>query len=152
MHVVLRLVLDCIGYLAAAMAAVLLISLVAWSRAYAPVSGDPALVGMTAFVVLTDAFVLFWILGSTALLPSIAAVLLGEALSLRSWVYYGAAGLAVAFLVAHSSLLPVYPALPTDPRVSAAAGLVGGLMHWLLAGRSAGLRKASRPVEASPHI
>jgi hypothetical protein len=151
MHVVLRLVLDCIGYLVAAMAAVLLISLVTWSRAYAPVSDDPALIGMTAFVVLTDAFVLLWILGSTALLPAMAAIVLGEALALRSWLYYAAAGLTVAFLVAHSSLLPDYPALPSDPPISAAAGLVGGLMHWLVAGRSAGLRRASRSVEASPH-
>ncbi|WP_020179458.1 hypothetical protein [Methylopila sp. M107] len=81
--------------------------------------------------------------------PAIVAVLIGEMFSLRSWIFYAAAGAGSALLpwsLAPSSFEgPVF----TTPQVIA-AGLVGGLVHWLIAGRRAGLAEVSEPRPDGP--
>lgn len=70
--------------------------------------------------------------------PAIVATLLAEMFSIRSWIYHAAAGAASA--VMPWSLAPSSfegPAFQTSEVL--AAGVVGGLTHWLIAGRQAGL-------------
>jgi hypothetical protein len=73
-------------------------------------------------------------------LPALIAVAVGEALKLRTWMYYvlagGAASAAIPLLAAPAGEVPVQP--PGHlMAIFAAAGFVGGFAYWLLAGRNA---------------
>jgi len=84
-----------------------------------------------------------------ALLPAIAVIALAEAFALRSVVAYGVLGGAIA-LVLSSGLDFVRDAGGPDGAfyherlVLAAAGIAGGLVYWLFAGRRAGSRTELR--------
>lgn len=72
-------------------------------------------------------------------LPALAAAIAGEALKVRSWMYYvlaGGAALAAVPLLAGD---PESTGLPAEQYVTifAAAGFAGGFVYWLLAGRRA---------------
>ncbi len=74
-------------------------------------------------------------------LPALLAVVVGEILRIRSWMYYvlagGAALAAVPLLMASTSA--DLPAIATSQYVAifAAAGFAGGFIYWLLAGARA---------------
>jgi hypothetical protein len=136
-NIIVRLILIPLGYVAALFAATSLIALVSWLRAYPPVAGDEVAVGITSLVVLADWFVLFGLIGQAASIPALAAVAAAEFFRLRSPLYFCAAGLLCAF--AASRLIdPAFGALPSEPAIGAAAGLAGGLVYWLVCGRSSG--------------
>ena len=74
-------------------------------------------------------------------LPAALAAIIGEALRIRSWMYYvlagGAAMAAIPILAApQADHLPAIPA-GQYMTIFAAAGFVGGFAYWLLAGRNA---------------
>ena len=74
-------------------------------------------------------------------LPALVAIIAGEALRIRSWMYYvlagGAAVAAIPLLAsADTSDLPCFHA-GQYMAIFAAAGFVGGFAYWLLAGRNA---------------
>ena len=68
-------------------------------------------------------------------------IVIGEALHIRSWMYYVLAGGAAlaAIPVLASPRSDQLPVLPTGQYMTifAAAGFVGGFVYWLLAGRNA---------------
>lgn len=107
-------------------------------RAVAP--DDPLLQhgGATAFgVVLFTGFVA----PALTALPAVFAVVVGEVLRLRSWVYYvltGGASLAAIPLLAGAASNGA-PALPASEYMTifATAGFAGGFIYWLLAGARA---------------
>ena len=74
-------------------------------------------------------------------LPAAIAAIAGEALRIRSWMYYVLAGGAAmaAIPVLASPRSDQLPALPASQYMTifAAAGFVGGIVYWLLAGRNA---------------
>ena len=74
-------------------------------------------------------------------LPAAIAAIIGEALRIRSWMYYVLAGGAamVAIPVLASQRGGELPALPAGQYMTifAAVGFAGGLVYWLLAGRNA---------------
>jgi hypothetical protein len=65
----------------------------------------------------------------------------GEALRIRSWMYYVLAGGAALTAIPLLASPPTdsLPALPAGQYMTifAAAGFVGGFVYWLLAGRGA---------------
>jgi hypothetical protein len=75
------------------------------------------------------------------MLPAAIAAIAGEALRIRSWMYYVLAGGAAmaAIPVLASPRSEQLPALPAGQYMTifAAAGFVGGFVYWLLAGRNA---------------
>lgn len=75
------------------------------------------------------------------LLPALAIVLVGEVSRIRSWLYYmlgGGAALAVIPLFANGPVLDPANAPPALVwQVMATAGFAGGLVYWLMAGRTA---------------
>jgi hypothetical protein len=75
------------------------------------------------------------------ILPALAAIVAGEVLKIRSWMYYVLAGGAslVAIPLLASPRAEDIQALPSSPYMSifAAAGFVGGFIYWLLAGARA---------------
>ena len=74
-------------------------------------------------------------------LPAAIAAIVGEALRIRSWMYYVLAGGAAmaAIPVLASPGAASLPAIPTGQYMTifAASGFVGGFVYWLLAGRNA---------------
>lgn len=73
-------------------------------------------------------------------LPALVAVVVGEVLHFRNWMYYvlvgGLALVAVPLLVAPPNELGTLP--PTQvTAIFATAGFAGGFIYWLLAGRNA---------------
>ena len=80
--------------------------------------------------------------------PAIVAVVIAEMFAIRSWVYYAAGGALCAALP--WALLPSGVDGPLfQPVEVLACGFVGGLTHWLIAGRGAGVLDPE-PVAAAP--
>ncbi len=89
-------------------------------------------------------------LGAVAVAPALLLVVLGEVLRIRSFIYYAVAGALVglasyfgsnisARLENTTDIPPVEHALP----LAAVAGIIGGVVYWLVAGRTAGAGRAS---------
>jgi hypothetical protein len=79
-----------------------------------------------------------------ALIPALIAIGLAEAFGIRALTYYAAAGAAAGALVI-AGLGGFDPTrLPTDSfarrelELMIGAGIIGGLVYWLIAGRTAG--------------
>ena len=74
-------------------------------------------------------------------LPALIAVVAGEALKIRSWMYYvlagGAALAAIPILAAPPSAELAQVAASHAVTIFAAAGFAGGFIYWLLAGARA---------------
>lgn len=70
--------------------------------------------------------------------PAIVAVLIAEMFSIRSWVYHAIAG-AGAALMPWSLAPSSFDGQAFAVTQILAAGFIGGLTHWLVAGRSSGI-------------
>jgi hypothetical protein len=88
--------------------------------------------------------------GAVAFVPALVLIGLGEALRLRSFIYYGAAGVVVALASYYGCNISAMLENTTDvPPVehalvlAAGAGIIGGVVYWLIAGRQAGGWRAS---------
>jgi hypothetical protein len=88
--------------------------------------------------------------GAVATLPALVLIVFAEAARMRSFLYYGVAGAAVGLasyfgsdvssrLENTTDVTPVGHAL----QLAAAAGIIGGVVYWLIAGRRAGAWRAS---------
>lgn len=79
-----------------------------------------------------------------ALMPALLAIVVGEAFSLRSVLYYALAGAAIGAIAYWSlgsfdpSLLRVDGATRREIEIMIGAGIVAGFVYWLIAGRTAG--------------
>ena len=105
-------------------------------RALAP--DDPVLAAGSGW--MGAAIFAVTVVPALTIVPALVAVVIGEALHIRSWMYYvlagGAAMAAIPILASpRSGQLPTIPAGPYMT-IFAAAGFVGGFV-WLLAGRNA---------------
>ncbi|MBH0237307.1 hypothetical protein [Methylobrevis albus] len=81
-------------------------------------------------------------IGAYVATPALVAILISEIFAIRSWMAFAALGGALG-LTAASSIVVVSEAgsvTGVDATVLTAAGLVGGLAYWAVAGRTAGLR------------
>lgn len=80
---------------------------------------------------------------SAMLLPAIAVIIIGEAMRLRSWIYYvlgGGVALGMGAAVQGLDFELIDFALPGFALSLVSSGFVGGAAYWLLAGRRAGIR------------
>ena len=80
-------------------------------------------------------------------MPALLVIVLAEGLALRSIVIYGVLGGALALLMSYGLDFAGFFGIPKtvlavhEREVLAAAGIAGGLVYWLFAGRKAGFRK-----------
>lgn len=86
--------------------------------------------------------------------PAMIGVVIAEALALRSWVYHAANGGVSAWIgwALTRDIQEEYRFL-AEPKILIAAGLLGGLVYWLIAGWTAGFWKPPEPLRrpaASP--
>ena len=146
MNLVLRIFLIPIGYIAAIFAASSVAAIAEWLRAYGPVADDPAALGLTSFVVLSEWILLFFVLGYKAAIPGLAAIAVAEIFAIRSVLYFCAVGLATAFVVSLMIEPGGVPPFVAEPAIAAVSGLAGGLAYWVSSGRWSGLRPRTEPA------
>jgi hypothetical protein len=77
--------------------------------------------------------------------PAFVAVLISEMFSIRTWPYHAIAG-AIAAALPWSIAPAGFEGPLFDFGSVVAAGFVGGLTHWAIAGRKAGLATDGPPV------
>jgi hypothetical protein len=80
--------------------------------------------------------------------PAMIGVVVSEALAIRSWMYHAANGGVSAWLgwALTQDIQEEYRFL-TEPKILIAAGLLGGLVYWLIAGWTAGFWKPTGPAQ-----
>jgi hypothetical protein len=89
--------------------------------------------------------------GAVAILPAALLIVVSEAARLRSFLYYGVAGALVGLASYYGSDISMRLENTTDVapvanalQIAAAAGIIGGLAYWLIAGRNAGRWRAPK--------
>jgi len=148
MAVLARIVMAFLGYMLACIAAALVLTLGSlapnWNEVMAPLgpqAGDAESIALWSVTGLA-AIIIF----SVGFLPSLLVIALAEGLGLRSAVVYGIVGALLALAMAYGLDFAGYIAssegdLAGNREVFAAAGIAGGLVYWLIAGRRAGMWK-----------
>src|SRR6516165_9583040 len=141
MSVLARIVMAFLGYALACIAAALVLTLGSlapnWNEVMAPLgpdAGDAESIALWSVTGLA-AIIIF----SVGFLPSLLVIALAEGLALRSAVVYGIVGALLALAMAYG--LDFAGDLARNREVFAAAGIAGGLVYWLIAGRRAGMWK-----------
>jgi len=93
------------------------------------------------------------LVGAVAMLPALVVVVIAEAARLRHFLYYGVGGALVGLASYYGTDISVRLENTTDVapvgnslQLAAAAGIVGGIVYWLIAGRNAGRWREPRPV------
>jgi hypothetical protein len=83
--------------------------------------------------------------GAVAILPAMLLIVISEAARLRSLLFYGVGGALVGLASYYGSDISVrlenttdVPPVANALQLAAAAGIIGGLVYWLIAGRNAG--------------
>jgi H+/Cl- antiporter ClcA len=91
-------------------------------------------------------------IGASAFVPALLLIAVAEIMRLRSLLYYAAAGAVVGLTSYFGSNVELRLENTTDVapvfhplQLAAAAGIVGGLAYWLLAGRNAGRWRDRQP-------
>jgi len=144
-----RMVVILLAFCVACLASGLTIALGIFNSALPGGDTDPVM--HTVFLVAT--FVGTTFTGSAAFLPLLGVIIVAEAFSLRSVVFYALAGIAIVVVAYYGSGLgnPYeesidYPGPFTRGlQLALATGVVFGLTYWLFAGRRAGAWREPRP-------
>jgi lipid-A-disaccharide synthase-like uncharacterized protein len=149
MSVIARIVMAFLGYGFGCVAAALVLTLGSmaphWNDVVTPLGTDAAAFQSIALWSVTGiaAVIIF----SVGFLPAFLVIALAEGLALRSAVIYGVIGALLALAMAYGLDFAGYIATPDggelahNREVFAAAGIAGGLVYWLIAGRRAGAWK-----------
>ena len=89
--------------------------------------------------------------GAVAFMPALLVIVIAEAARLRNFLYYGVGGALVGLASYYGTDISVRLENTTDVtplanalQLAAAAGIIGGLVYWLIAGRNAGRWRESR--------
>jgi hypothetical protein len=148
MTVLFRITMMFVGYVWACIAASLVLALGTltpqWNGFFASFGLESPQAQSAAMwtVVGLGAFIIFFV----GLLPTLLIIVLTEGFGLRSIVIYGVIGGALALVMVYGLDFGGYLAAPGsdlahEREVFAAAGIAGGLVYWLFAGRRAGVWK-----------
>ncbi len=142
MIVLYRIMMMAVGYILACVAA----SLVLTIGMLTPEWEDLASLGVQSAAMWSVVGVGAAVIVAVAFLPALLVIALTEGLALRSVIIYGVVGGALALALSYgldfSGFVTTSDTTPAhDRQVLAAAGIAGGLVYWLFAGRNAGLRK-----------
>jgi hypothetical protein len=140
-----RLILIPLAFIAAIVTAGAFAAGISWLRAYPPVAGDPAALGVTSWVVFSDFILFCMFVGRAAFIPAAIAIVIAEIFAIRSALYFCGAALVAAYFASRLVDPEILPSLPAEPAVAAATALAGGFAYWLLCGRISGLRAKAEP-------
>jgi len=108
------------------------------------VSSDP----IEKFMFFAGAFFATWLAVAAAFVPAVIVITIAETFDIRSIFYYAIGGGLIAAVVWYMADISVQLENTTDLspigyglQLVAAAGIIGGFVYWLLAGRKAGMWK-----------
>ena len=136
----LRFLFIIIGYATAALSASLFLNLLVMSAIeFGQDEPLPAALGSMLFAV---PLVALWI-AYIAFVPAMLAILLGEIMGKRDWLFYALTGAVAAAVVIGlmTGMAETGHDMTADPGFALAmiaSGIFGGMAYWLVAGRSAG--------------
>jgi hypothetical protein len=133
-----RIVMVFIGYGLACIAAAIVFTI----GTLTPAWDDLSAIGVQSLALWSIVGVAAVFIWGVALLPALLIIALAEGLALRSSVLYAVLGGALALALSFGLDFAGYigePDLARERQVLAAAGIAGGLVYWLCAGREAGL-------------
>lgn len=113
--------------------------------AAAPELPQPDAFGLlTIFILTVSVFVIGF-----AFVPAVVAIAIAEVFALRSALFYAVAGALIGLFCGYTLGFVEYrpdirfdAPLATNFELLGAAGIAAGLVYWLIAGRSAGFRRA----------
>jgi len=135
-----RFLVIIVGYAIASVAASLFLNLLLLGAIdFRPEESLPAVIASLLFSVpLVSLFVAY-----LAFVPAVPAILIGEVLGKRDWLFYAIAGAVVAAVVIGfmSGTAETGYDVVSDPAFALAimaSGMCGGIVYWLVSGRSAG--------------
>ena len=141
-----RIIVIIFAVIVASMAAGVALAIGIVAPDWATMDSDP--VERVSFFVVSFFAISF--VGAVAMAPAFVLIVLGEALRIRSFIYYGVAGALVALASYFGSDVSMLLENTTDVppvghalQLAAAAGIIGGVAYWLIAGRKAGAWRAS---------
>ena len=148
MTALFRITMMFVGYVWACIAASLVLALGTltpeWNDLFASLGVQSSQAQSTAMwtVVGLGALIIFVI----GFLPTLLVIVITEGFALRSVVVYGVIGGALALAMASASISPAISRaagidIAREREVFAAAGIAGGMVYWLFAGRRAGAWK-----------
>jgi hypothetical protein len=145
MTVLFRLTMMFVGYVWACIAAALVLALGTltpeWDLLFTSLGlQSPQTQSAAMWVIVGLAGLIIFVVG---FFPTLLVIVITEGLALRSIVVYGVIGAALALTMGYGLDFAGYVATPgadlaRGREVFAAAGIAGGLVYWLFAGRSAG--------------
>jgi hypothetical protein len=149
-----RLFVICIGFLAACLVAGMIVVFAVLFPELSALDLDAGSIDQNAInVVLGFGFIF---ISGFALLPAMLVVLITEAFYVRGILTYALGGAAVG-LACYLGLIPFDPAtmrfdgiIRRHLEIMTGAGIVAGLIYWLIAGRNAGAWR--EPRRAPPHL
>jgi hypothetical protein len=141
MHLLLRIIVITFALMAAFMAAGVTLAIGVVAPDWGGVDSDAfERIWFFGFAFLATSFV-----GAVALLPALLLVVLAEAARIRTFLYYGIGGALIALVAFYGSDVSSMLENTTDIapvghslQLAAAAGIIGGLVYWLIAGQNAG--------------
>jgi hypothetical protein len=139
MAVLVRIAMIILAYILACIAASLILTI----GTLTPEWDDLTALGMQSVVVWAVVMVGAAVIGGIAMLPALLVIALTEGLTLRSSLIYAALGGVLALSLSYGLGFAGYGGEPGSPlvrerEVLAAAGIAGGFVYWLFAGRKAG--------------
>jgi hypothetical protein len=139
MAVLVRIMVVFFAYILACVAASIILTI----GTLTPEWDDLTSMGMSSLVVWSTVGVGAAIIASIAFMPALLFVVLTEGFAWRSSILYAALGGALALSLSYGLDFAGYVGEPGNPlvherEVFAAAGIAGGFVYWLFAGRKAG--------------
>jgi len=142
MAILVRIVTVLLAYIGACVAA----SIVLTIGTLTPAWDDLASLGMSTVVLWSTVGIGAAIIASVAFMPTLLVIALAEGFAWRSSILYAALGgvlaLALSYGLDFAGTVGEPGSAPVHEReVFAAAGIAGGFVYWLFAGRKAGAWK-----------
>jgi len=146
-----RIIVIIFGLLVAIMVAGITLAIGIVLPEWATMDSDP----VERVIFFFAAFFATSYVGAVAIFPAALVIVILEAARMRSFLYYGIGGALVALASYYGSDISVQLENTTDVtpvantlQLAAAAGILGGLAYWLIAGRNAG-RWRRRPAPSA---
>jgi hypothetical protein len=140
MAVLIRILVVILAYFLACIAASIILTI----GTLTPEWDDLTSAGLQSVAVWAVVFVGAAAISAIAMLPALLIIALAEGFAWRSILIYGALGGALALSLSYGLDFAGYPGDPDsylarEHEVLAAAGIAGGFVYWLFAGRKAGI-------------
>jgi len=136
-----RIIVILLALILAIMAAGITLAIGIITPDWAGIDSDP--VERLSFFIVS--FFATSFVGAVAILPAVLLIVISEAARLRSFLFYGIGGALVGLASYYGSDISVrlenttdVPPVANALQLAAAAGIIGGLVYWLIAGRNAG--------------